>query len=104
MVSDKNDSKPDGARALSTSPEALRDPVTGLGPDEVTEDGVDRTLIRWFLSLTPDERLMWVQGHAQAVLKLRGGRIVRCNAERVGSENEVIEAEPRGEKGSAGGE
>lgn len=77
MVSDKNDSKPDEARALSTSPEELRDPVTGLGPDEITEEGVDRTLIRWFLSLTPDERLMWAQGHAQAVLKMRGGRIVR---------------------------
>ncbi|RDV39624.1 hypothetical protein DV096_03410 [Bradymonadaceae bacterium TMQ3] len=99
----RNDERDERAKALSTSPEALRDPVTGLGPDEITEEGVDRTLIRWFLSLTPDERLMWAQGHAQAVLKMRGGRMVRNDAERVDSENEVIEAERRGEDGSAPG-
>ena len=49
------------------------------GTDEVPvredtggEDGVDRTLIRWMLSLTPAERLDVLQGHVDAVLALRG--------------------------------
>ncbi|RVU48326.1 hypothetical protein EA187_02490 [Lujinxingia sediminis] len=88
---------------MSTSPEALRDPVTGLGPDEITEEGVDRTLIRWFLSLTPDERLMWAQGHAQAVLKMRGGRMVRASKACADTEDAVIEVDLPGEEGSASG-
>jgi hypothetical protein len=35
------------------------------------EDGVDLTLIHWMLSLTPAQRLMWAQGFAQAVQKVR---------------------------------
>jgi hypothetical protein len=36
-----------------------------------SEDGVDLTLIRWFLSLTPTERLQRLQGHARAIWRLR---------------------------------
>ena len=36
-----------------------------------SEDGVDLTLIRWMLSLTPAERLDVLQQHARAILKLR---------------------------------
>ncbi len=36
-----------------------------------SEDGVDLTLIRWFLSLTPVERLKVLQRHNQALARLR---------------------------------
>jgi hypothetical protein len=35
------------------------------------EDGVDLTLIRWMLSLTPDERLDVLQNHVNAILAIR---------------------------------
>jgi hypothetical protein len=38
---------------------------------EYSEDGVDLSLIRWMLSLTPAERLQVLQRHVNAVLKLR---------------------------------
>ncbi len=41
-----------------------------------SEDGVDLTLIRWMLSLTPAERLQVLQGHVRSVLKLRNGRFI----------------------------
>lgn len=34
-------------------------------------DGVDLTLIRWMLSLTPAERLNVLQNHLNAVLEIR---------------------------------
>jgi hypothetical protein len=34
-------------------------------------DGVDLTLIRWMLSLTPAERLQVLEDHAESVLSLR---------------------------------
>ncbi len=46
-------------------------PTTQTPP---TDDGVDRTLIRWMLSLTPEERLRVVQDHANAVRRVRDGR------------------------------
>lgn len=38
---------------------------------DYSEDGVDLTLIRWFLSLTPAERLDYLQRHVNAVLAIR---------------------------------
>lgn len=38
---------------------------------EYSEDGVDMSLIRWMLSLTPRERLETLQNHLNAVLKIR---------------------------------
>lgn len=35
-------------------------------------DGVDLTLIRWMLSLTPGERLRVLEDHVNAVLRMRG--------------------------------
>jgi hypothetical protein len=35
-------------------------------------DGVDLTLIRWMLSLTPDERLDALQGFIDALWELKG--------------------------------
>jgi hypothetical protein len=36
-----------------------------------SEDGVDLTLIRWMLSLTPAERLQVLQQNANAIAELR---------------------------------
>ena len=38
---------------------------------EYSEDGIDLTLIRWMLSLTPSERLQVLRRHLNAILKLR---------------------------------
>jgi hypothetical protein len=38
---------------------------------DYTEDGVDRTLIRWFLSLTPAQRLDYLEQHTKAILEIR---------------------------------
>jgi hypothetical protein len=37
-----------------------------------SEDGVDLTLIRWMLSLTPAERLKVLQQNVRSILRLRG--------------------------------
>jgi hypothetical protein len=37
-------------------------------------DGVDLTLIRWMLSLTPAERLQTLQQHVRSILRLRDGQ------------------------------
>ncbi len=50
------------------------DPDAGppkAGEAAPAEDGVDRTLIRWMLSLTPAERLQVLQRNAQAIQKVR---------------------------------
>jgi hypothetical protein len=38
---------------------------------EYSEDGVDLTLIRWMLSLTPRERFEFWQNHVNAILAIR---------------------------------
>ena len=40
--------------------------------DAFSEDGVDLTLIRWMLSLTPAERLQTLQSNMQSLETLRG--------------------------------
>ncbi len=39
---------------------------------EYDENGVDLTLIRWMMAMTPAERLETLQSFANAVLKARG--------------------------------
>ncbi len=39
-----------------------------------SEDGVDLTLIRWMLSLTPAERLDALEANVRSILRLRGGK------------------------------
>ncbi|MFN8009336.1 MAG: hypothetical protein U0V70_20370 [Terriglobia bacterium] len=39
-----------------------------------SEDGVDLTLIRWMLSLTPAERLQVLQEQVKSILRLRDGQ------------------------------
>ena len=53
---------------LGPVPEPIRG--AGAGPG----DGVDVTLIRWFLSLTPSERLDALQRNVDALIELRRGR------------------------------
>ena len=38
---------------------------------DYSDDGVDLTLIRWMLSLTPLERLEFLQRHVNAILAIR---------------------------------
>ena len=38
---------------------------------EYSEDGVDLTLIRWMLSLTPAERLQFAQRQSNAIVAIR---------------------------------
>lgn len=40
-----------------------------------SEDGVDLTLIRWMLSLTPAERLQMLQHNIESIMRLRGEKI-----------------------------
>ena len=40
--------------------------------DAYSEDGVDLSLIRWMLTLTPAERLQTLQQNIQSIRKLRG--------------------------------
>jgi hypothetical protein len=44
-----------------------------LSPVANDDDGVDRTLIREFLQLSPSERLDVVDGYAQEIEELRKG-------------------------------
>jgi hypothetical protein len=44
---------------------------TELVMPERSDDGVDLTLIRWMLSLTPGERLAVLQDQVDSLLKLR---------------------------------
>jgi hypothetical protein len=38
---------------------------------DYTTDSVDLTLIRWMLSLTPAERLQFLQNHVNGILAIR---------------------------------
>jgi hypothetical protein len=44
---------------------------------DYTEDGVDLTLIRWMLSLTPAERLNVLRDFLNAVLRIRELNAIR---------------------------
>lgn len=58
---------------MSADPTAANPGTSGAVPELPTHspDGVDLTLIRWMLSLTPAERLRVLQGNAQAVVRIR---------------------------------
>jgi hypothetical protein len=50
-------------------------PLEGASSEPThSEDGVDLTLIRWMLSLTPTQRLQTLQQHARFILRLRHAR------------------------------
>jgi hypothetical protein len=58
---------------MGTPPNPEPDPVPSV-PAE-SPDGVDLTLIRWTLSLTPLERLELLQDWVDGLTELRNGRI-----------------------------
>jgi len=45
--------------------------IDPIGQPTHSPDGVDLTLIRWMLSLTPAERLEVLQQHIRAIARLR---------------------------------
>jgi hypothetical protein len=47
----------------------------GSSESAYSEDGVDLTLIRWMLSLTPTERLKVLQDNISAIQRLRNAGI-----------------------------
>ena len=42
--------------------------------EQISADGVDLTLIRWMLSMTPMERLQTLQNNVRSILRLRDGK------------------------------
>ena len=50
------------------------EPSTAGGATD-RDDGVDVTLIRWMLSLTPKQRLAVLQAAAASIIKLRDARV-----------------------------
>jgi hypothetical protein len=46
--------------------------ATPLEPEHGLDDGVDVTLIRWMLSLTPEARLDVLQGFVDSVAEISG--------------------------------
>jgi len=64
--------------ARGNSPIAAKEKKRSLGnrPPHSAE-GVDLTLIRWMLSLTPAERLQVLQQSVQSLLRLRDGKAER---------------------------
>jgi hypothetical protein len=56
-----------GVKLLQTQ---MTDPEP-VPPTEYSKDGVDLTLIRWMLSLTPAERLQFLQRQVNAILAVR---------------------------------
>ena len=46
-------------------------PEEPMPQPDYSDDGVDLSLIRWMLSLTPAERLQFVQQHVNAILAIR---------------------------------
>ncbi len=57
------------------------EPAAKKLPD-YSEDGVDLTLIRWMLSLTPEERLRVLQETVRSLEKLRDARPVKTRISR----------------------
>jgi len=50
----------------------MKDPPSRQDEPTHSEDGVDLTLIRWMLSLTPAERLEVLENNVRSILRLRG--------------------------------
>ncbi|HET8948659.1 MAG TPA: hypothetical protein VFQ07_16885 [Candidatus Polarisedimenticolia bacterium] len=54
-------------------PSAPSEPVVGATPEPThSPEGVDLTLIRWMLTLTPIERLKALQDAIESIRRLRG--------------------------------
>jgi len=64
------------AHETSTNPVTNQEPIPEIEPTH-SPDGVDLTLIRWMLSLTPAERLQVLQQSVESLLSLRDARANR---------------------------
>ena len=64
------------AHETSTGPVTKQEPKLEIEPTH-SPDGVDLTLIRWMLSLTPAERLQVLQQSVESLLSLRDARTSR---------------------------
>jgi len=53
-------------------PQEAQKPLLPSDHGAYSEDGVDLTLIRWMLSLTPTERLQVLQRNVQSLKRLKG--------------------------------
>ncbi len=58
-----------------SNPSPLSDSAPDSFPPEESTDGVDLTLIRWTLSLTPLERLELLQDWVDGITELRQGQV-----------------------------
>ncbi len=58
---------------IGTMEETLHSVGESIEPPapDYSEDGVDLSLIRWFLSLTPAERLEFAERHNNEILAIR---------------------------------
>ena len=61
-------------RAARAEDATCRDAAESVVPREpqFSEDGVDLTVIRWMLSMTPKQRLETLQNHVRTILRIRG--------------------------------
>jgi hypothetical protein len=55
-------------------------PLGACGQPAFSEDGLDLTLIRWMLSLTPTERLEALQDVIWSIVRLRGEALEEAEA------------------------
>jgi hypothetical protein len=62
------------AQLLQPAPDTPK-PAQDYVPPEESPDGVDLTLIRWTLSLTPLERIELLQDWVDGLAELRHGRV-----------------------------
>ncbi len=62
------------AQPFQTAPD-LPEPDPDYVPPEESPDGVDLSLIRWTLALTPLERLELLQDWVDGLAELRHGRV-----------------------------
>ena len=56
-----------------------------------SEDGVDLSLIRWMLSMTPTERLQTLQQNIRSVMRLRGAK---ANSRFLGNPKDSVNESP----------
>lgn len=55
-------------------PQDLEETPLAEGEPTHSEDGVDLTMIRWMLSMTPTERLQTLQQNVRSIMRLRGDK------------------------------
>ena len=64
--------KPGSNPPLTHMAQIKNDQASREGQPTHSQDGVDLTLIRWMLSLTPAERLQVLQENVRSLIRLRG--------------------------------